>query len=149
MMEFDSEADRDARLLIVDDNADITDILEEVGLEAGFSVKSAHSLGALKSVYPPFNPGVILLDLGLGGEEDGDEEPDSDDDGLKALQYLSAENCKARILIISGMSRRKRELTQYQGQGLNLRVIGHLPKPFDVDAVEQTLVKLREKGLCS
>ncbi|MEX2468324.1 MAG: response regulator [Pseudohongiellaceae bacterium] len=146
MMEFDSNAERDARLLIVDDNADITDILEEVGLDAGFSVKSAHSLSELKDSYADFSPGVILLDLGLGGEADIDE-PGSDDDGLKALQYLSAEGCKARILIISGSSRRKRELTQYQGQGLNLRVIGHLPKPFDVDTVEQTLVKLREKGL--
>lgn len=147
MMEFDSNADRAARLLIVDDNADITSILEEVGLDAGFSVKSAHNLKELKSAYPDFNPGVILLDLGLGGEADIDDEAGSDDDGLKALQYLSKESCKARILIISGSSRRKRELTQYQGQGLNLRVIGHLPKPFDVDAVEQTLVKLREKGL--
>ena len=148
MMESENTIDLDARLLIIDDNPDITDILEEVGQEAGFEVRCAHDLEAMKVAYTEFDPLVILLDLGLGGDDSDDDEMLADgDDGLKVLQYLSEQQSQASIVIISGMSRRKRELTQYQGQDLNLRVLGHLPKPFDIDNVQETLVKLRHSSV--
>jgi CheY-like chemotaxis protein len=138
MIDFDSGVLNDDRLLVIDDNEDIADILEEVGLDAGYSVQSAHKPDQVKKIYQEFNPTVIFLDLGL--IEDGSG---YGDEGLDVLRYLSEQKCKARIVIISGKSRRKRELTQIQGQGLHLSMVGHISKPFDIDKIELMLIKMR------
>jgi len=143
MIDFDSGALNDDRLLIIDDNEDIADILEEVGLDAGYSVQSVYDPAQVQKAYADFDPTVIFLDLGL---VDDDLERGFGDEGLDVLRFLADQHCKARIVIISGKSRRKRELTQIQGQGLHLSMMGHISKPFDIDGIEAMLVKLRSSG---
>lgn len=143
-IDFEPEASPGARLLVIDDQPEMTAILEELGQEAGYEVRTAHRLAEIQSVYDEFKPTVILLDLSLG--EGGLVESSAyADDGLEVLKLLSEWGCTAKIFIVSGMSRRKRELTQLQGQKLNLSVIGHISKPFNVDSVEELLVKARSR----
>lgn len=143
MIDFDSGALNDDRLLIIDDNEDIADILEEVGLDAGYSVHSVYAPGQVEKAYGEFNPTVVFLDLGLVGDS---QEQGFGDEGLDVLRFLADQHSKARIIIISGKSRRKRELTQIQGQGLHLSMMGHISKPFDIDRIEAMLLKLRSSG---
>lgn len=140
MIDFDAGAPNDDRLLIIDDNADIADILEEVGLDAGYSVRSVYDPALVQRIYQDFDPTVIFLDLGLVDDE---QQHGFGDEGLDVLRFLAEQKCKARIVIISGKSRRKRELTQIQGQGLHLAMMGHISKPFDIDRIESMLLKMR------
>lgn len=143
MIDFDSGALNDDRLLIIDDNEDIADILEEVGLDAGYSVHSVYDSSQVEKAYREYEPTVIFLDLGLVGDE---QQPGYGDEGLDVLRFLAEQRCKARIVIISGKSRRKRELTQIQGQGLHLAMMGHISKPFDIDRIESMLVRFRSSS---
>lgn len=143
MIDFDAGALNDDRLLIIDDNEDIADILEEVGLDAGYSVHSVYDPAQVEKAYGDFNPTVIFLDLGL---VDDDLQHGFGDEGLDVLRFLADQKCKARIVIISGKSRRKRELTQIQGQGLHLNMMGHISKPFDIDRIEAMLLKMRRSA---
>ncbi len=138
VMEADPDSLNKPKLLIVDDNPAIVEILKEVGEDAGYHVASAQDQHEVKEVYPTYLPQVIFLDLGLdeGTEGVGDE-------GLEVCKFLSREKCRSKIFIVSGMSRRKRELTTLQGQHMNLQVVGHIPKPFDIEEIEKQLVKLR------
>lgn len=131
------------RLLIIEDEEGIRDILAELGQEAGYVVREAEALAAAKSAYHDFSPQLIILDLGLAAEPGHD--PAEGDEGFQMLEFLAESQCEARIVIISGMSRRKRELNQVRGQGMNLKVIGHIPKPFDIDVVQKLLTDIRQR----
>lgn len=140
LIDFDSGVLNEDRLLIIDDNEDIADILEEIGLDAGYSVNSVYKPELVQTTYREFKPTVIFLDLGLIEDEFS---KGFGDEGLDVLRFLSEEKSKARIVIISGKSRRKRELTQIQGQNLHLQMVGHVSKPFDIEKIELMLIRLR------
>ena len=53
------------RLLCVDDNEDITDLLEELGEEAGYDVRTVNQFELITQEIESFNPSVIFLDLNL------------------------------------------------------------------------------------
>ncbi|HAJ76393.1 MAG TPA: hypothetical protein DCM64_08040 [Gammaproteobacteria bacterium] len=130
------------RLLLVDDSKEITDILEEVGIDAGYQVCSVNKFESIIPQFRQFDPTVIFLDLNLGPAEvaETDETPR---EGLEILKYLSAANSRAKIVIVSGLSRRTRELNQLLGRDLNLHMLGGIPKPFDIKNVEEVLLKLK------
>lgn len=142
-MESEATEAGQPRLLIIEDEVDISDILAELGQEAGFAVRESSGIETAKAAYQEFSPSLIILDLGLAAEPDHD--PAEGDEGLQMLKFLAESSCEARIVIISGMSRRKRELNQVRGQGMNLKVIGHIPKPFDVDVVQNLLSDIRQR----
>ncbi|MEQ9021569.1 MAG: response regulator, partial [Pseudomonadales bacterium] len=79
--EAESEALNKPKLLIVDDNPAIVEILSEVGNEAGYHVASASNREEVEQIYPRYLPQVIFLDLGL--EEDSD---DLGEDGLQVCK---------------------------------------------------------------
>ena len=141
-VEQNPEAQNKPKLLVLDDNPAIVEILREVGDDAGYQVSTAKDQKEFESLYPTFLPQVIFLDLGLNESED-----DFGETGLEVIKFLSREKCRSKIFIISGMSRRKRELTTLQGQNMNLQVVGHIPKPFDIEDIERQLVRLRLTSL--
>lgn len=71
-MGSDSVSHQFRKLLIVDDNKDITDIIEEVARVAGYDVVSVYDFKELKDSHRKFEPGLIFLDLDLGLDEDMD-----------------------------------------------------------------------------
>lgn len=145
MMEFDSKSAQQPRLLIIEDEAGISEILVELGSEAGYQVEEAGSVAAAQEKFATFEPNVIILDLSLAGEN-GDAGDSDGNESLELLEYFAEAGSTAKILIISGKSRRKRELIQMRGQDMKLRVIGHIPKPFDVDMVQSLLADLSRSG---
>jgi len=139
----DQQGSSTHRLLLVDDNREITDILEEVGIDAGYQVRSVNEFNSIIPLIKQFDPTVIFLDLNLGpsGDQETEEIPR---EGLEILKYLSAVTSRAKIVIVSGLSRRTRELNQLMGRDLNLHMVGSIPKPFDIKNVEQVLLKLKQ-----
>jgi len=130
------------KLLCVDDNADITALLEELGEEAGYEVRVVNQFELITQEIDSFNPSVIFLDLNLGPSDVFDDK-EIPREGLEILKYLASGKSLAKIVIISGMSRRTRELNSYLGRDLELHVVGSLSKPFRADSVVDLLEKLK------
>ena len=72
--------------------------------------------------------GVILLDLVM---------PEMD--GIEILRLLGERNCKARIVLMSGINIRVIETAKKLAQSLGLNVIGHLQKPFPISQLQEML----------
>lgn len=130
------------RLLCVDDNEDITDLLEELGEEAGYDVRTVNHFELITQEIESFNPSVIFLDLNLG-PNDVFNDTEIPREGLEILKYLASSKSLAKIVIVSGMSRRTRELNHYLGRDLELHVVGSISKPFNADSVVNLLEKLK------
>ena len=130
------------RLLCVDDNTDITDLLEEIGEEAGYDVRSVNEFELITQEIESFNPSVIFLDLNLG-PNDVFEDKEIPREGLEILKFLASSKSLAKIVIVSGLSRRSRELNRYLGRDLELHVVGSISKPFQADSVVKLLEKLK------
>ena len=130
------------KLLIIDDNKDITDILEEVARVADFEVACVNEPGEIASSYRSFSPDLIFLDLDLGVDSDIDLS-EKGFDGVNVFQFLSANNCTATIVLISGMGNEKLKLTQEIGKELGLDVIGGIEKPFSIEKIDKLLLNLK------
>lgn len=119
------------RILIIDDEVPITELIAEVGKTAGFDVATVSNTADITRRYNEFAPQCVFLDLDLG-----------DRDGVEVLQYLSIAECDAKIFIMSGMEPAIRENTRQIGLQMNLDIAGILPKPFRIEDILKLLATL-------
>ena len=131
------------RLLLIDDSKGITDILEEISSDAGYDVRSVNQYEFIIQEIELHVPTVIFLDLHLGPADHLESDEEIPREGMEILKYLSTSRSKAKIVIVSGLSRRTRELNQYLGRDLDLHVVGSISKPFNIKNVQEILEKLR------
>ena len=130
------------KLLIIDDNKDITDIIEEVARVAGYDVIAVNEFREVKKVYREFLPDLIFLDLDLGLDSDMDMS-EKGYDGLAVFDFLSQSESRSMIVLISGMDKEKIKTTKNIGKEMNLNVVGSFSKPFSIDRIDQLLLKLK------
>jgi EAL domain-containing protein (putative c-di-GMP-specific phosphodiesterase class I)/CheY-like chemotaxis protein len=71
---------------------------------------------------------VILLDLVM---------PEMD--GIEILRLLGERNCRARVILMSGINIRVIETAKKLAESLGLTVIGHLQKPFPIGQLQEML----------
>lgn len=141
-MSSDSVSHQFRKLLIVDDNKEITDIIEEVARVAGYDVVAVNDFREVKDAYRKFEPDLIFLDLDLGLDEDMDMS-EKGYDGLAVFNFLSSIESRSMIVLISGMGKDKIKLTKNIGKEMNLNVVGSFSKPFSIDRIDQLLLKLK------
>lgn len=131
------------RLLVIDDNKGITDVISELGTEQGFEVICINEYDKVRQVYREADPDYIILDLDLGMDKDL-EIAERGFDGLAIIQFLAEEGCRAKIVIVSGSEKDKRDITTKIGRELELNVVGSMGKPFRVALMEEVLSKLKK-----
>jgi len=102
-------------LLIVDDDQDIVELLQRYFSGQGFQVSSAADGSAMRAVLDSRRVDVVLLDLGLPGE-----------DGFVLTRYLR-ERCKVALIIITGRGDSVDRVV-----GLELGADDYVTKPFDL-----------------
>ncbi len=78
------------RIVVVDDDADLRELLERFLGAAGCEVRTAHNAVTAHAVVRAFGPDVVLLDLNLGG-----------DDGRAVASALRAQGYRNRIVLLS------------------------------------------------
>ena len=130
------------KLLIVDDNKDITDLIEEVARVAGNDVAAVNDFRELKETYRNFLPDLIFLDLDLGLDSDMDMS-EKGYDGLAVFNFLVEVESRSMIVLISGMDIEKIRLTKNIGEEMNFNVVGSFSKPFSIERIDQLLLKLK------
>jgi len=95
------------KLLIVDDNSDIRQQLKW-GLGEEYSVQFAADTNSGLAIFKKFQPGVVLLDLGLPPHEHTSEE------GFRCLAEMLSLNPHVKIIMLTGNSERENALRAIQ-----------------------------------
>ena len=110
------------RILVVDDDPTIADMLEQTLLQEGYSAKkTTHSLRMFDEVRE-FHPHLILLDLMMPYLDGSDE--------LRLLA-LHPDTANTRVIMVTADVNAKRREAEYQAMGVTTVVT----KPFDLHYV--------------
>lgn len=120
---------RVGKLLVIDDDKDIGELVSECARELGLACQATTDPAAFQKLFAA-DTTLILLDLMM---------PEMD--GIEVLRMLGEMRCKAGIVLMSGISTRVIETASKLAQTLGLRVIGHLQKPFRLAELEAILKK--------
>jgi two-component system phosphate regulon response regulator OmpR len=102
------------RILVVDDDADIRDMLTEFLSGSGFEVRAVESSAAMREELKRQVPDVVLLDIGLPGE-----------DGLSLARYVR-EHHDIGIVMVTGAGELVDRIV-----GLEIGADDYVAKPFD------------------
>lgn len=121
----------EAKLLVVDDEPNIVELLSMSLRYAGFEVATAQNGREAVTVTQQFRPDVILLDVML---------PDLD--GFHVLKRLRGEGSKIPVLFLTA-----RDATEDKVTGLTIGADDYVTKPFSLEEViARVRVALRRAG---
>ncbi|MGY6501457.1 MAG: response regulator transcription factor [Acidimicrobiales bacterium] len=123
--------DRPTRILVVDDEENITFLLDATLRHFGFDVRVASTGRAALSAITEFAPHLVLLDVML---------PELD--GFEVVRRLRADGHQVPVLFLTA-----RDATEDVVRGLTLGGDGYVRKPFSVEElVAQVQAVLRRQG---
>jgi len=103
-----------ATILVVDDDADIRELLEDYLGDQGYEVIATATADAFRKALAEHEPDVVLLDVGLPGE-----------DGLSLARHVR-EHFNVGIIMVSGAGETVDRII-----GLEVGADDYLAKPFD------------------
>ncbi len=104
-------------ILIVDDNADIRNILNELILDAGYKTRMAANYNQALSEIDKKMPDVAILDVKLDK---------GDNDGIELLSHIKSKNKDVPVIIITGHANIEMAINS-----LKLGAFEFIEKPFD------------------
>lgn len=115
------------RLLIVDDEPDVMEVLKAVGESRGWLVRAVADSRTAADVAREFGPDRIIMDIVM---------PEMD--GFEVLDRLAVQGCGAEILLLSGFSGLYGKLASAVGAAAGLRV-AFAAKPIALGALDSFL----------
>ena len=130
-------------ILIIDDNADIRSILDELLTDAGFKTRLAANYNQALSEIDKNLPDVAIIDVKLDK---------GDNDGIQLLEHIKTKNSDVPVIIISGHANIEMAINSLKSGAFEF-----IQKPFDKDrllnfvnrAVENFNLKKENKALNS
>ena len=128
-------------ILIVDDNADIRNILNEMIIDAGYKTRLAANYDQAINEINKKIPDVAIFDVKL-------DKGDSDNNGIKLLSYIKSKSKDIPVIIISGHANIEMAINS-----LKFGAFEFVEKPFDQTrllnfikrAVENINLKMQNK----
>jgi DNA-binding response OmpR family regulator len=121
-------ADREGRILVIDDEPAVCELVRRVAESEGFQVATTGTRDDFIASYDTLVPSYIFLDLIL---------PDAD--GIALLQSLSERGCTAQIVIMSGTHPELLNTSGRLGRSYDLHIAGTLRKPFRANELREAL----------
>jgi DNA-binding response OmpR family regulator len=110
----DEQVTESVQVLVVDDDPGVRDLLDDYLSEQGYGVVAANSAAAARELLNDQTPNVVLLDVGLPGE-----------DGLSLARHIR-ERFDIGIIMISGAGETVDRIV-----GLEVGADDYVAKPFD------------------
>ena len=117
-----------SEILIVDDNADIRNIINELILDAGYKTRLAANYNQALSEIDKKLPDVAILDVKLDK---------GDNDGIELLSHIKSKDKDVPVIIISGHAN-----IEMAVKSLHEGAFEFIEKPFDQ---ERLLILLEEQ----
>ena len=118
------------RVLVIDDDARIGRIVQRVANKLRVDTSVIDNPDLFESTYLRYQPNIIFLDLQMPRL-----------DGVELLRKLAENDCKAAIILMSGMDKSVLETAINFGQSLSLQMVGTLSKPMNIVDLERVLIK--------
>src|SRR3569833_4385793 len=115
------------RIVLIDDDRVVGEIVSGLANSMGLQCAVTRTADEFFQHIGP-DTSVIILDLVMPGM-----------DGIEILRLLGERNCKAHIILMSGINIRVIETAKKLAQSHGLTVIGHLQKPFPIPQLQQML----------
>ena len=115
------------RILVIDDDRVVGEIVSAFAKAMRMHCDVTRSPKEFFDLVGPETT-MILLDLVM---------PEMD--GIEVLRLLGEQECKARIVLMSGINIRVIETAKKLAQTLGLTVVGHLQKPFPLTQLKEVL----------
>jgi EAL domain-containing protein (putative c-di-GMP-specific phosphodiesterase class I)/CheY-like chemotaxis protein len=119
------------RILIVDDEKDVAELLRSAARSLGFLVRTTGDFDSFCDIQPEFDPTVLLLDMEMPGKS-----------ANEYLKVLARQESPARVILTSGIDRRATSRAEMIGAVLGLDMATTLQKPLAIHTVRQALRKL-------
>ncbi len=116
------------RLLIIDDEPDICDLIADIAEAHGFEVASVSNPSHVEEKLQSFQPGAIMMDLVMPGT-----------DGVELLRQLGSTIKGCAIVLMSGHDSRVLNSAKRLGSAHGLNIVATQEKPIDVVALRTTL----------
>lgn len=108
------------RLLLVEDDPDLTDYLYDQLSAVGYAVDVVHNVGDANALMPLFEYALVILDLGL-----------PDGEGLELLKTWRRRDYVVPVLILTG-----RDAWYERVDGLKAGADDYLGKPFHIEELK-------------
>jgi two-component system, OmpR family, response regulator len=112
------------RILVVDDERAITDLVALALKYEGFDVETAATAKAARHAVMDFRPALVVLDVGL-----------PDEDGFTLVQRLVADGINAPVIFLTA-----RDATEEKVHGLTVGGDDYVTKPF---SIEELVARIR------
>ncbi|MBV8060115.1 MAG: EAL domain-containing response regulator [Alphaproteobacteria bacterium] len=112
------------RMLVIDDEEDICDLIAEIASRRGMEVKTISHPEQVQGLVTAFAPEMIMLDLMMPGT-----------DGVELLRMLAETSKTTKICLMSGSDTRVLNSARRLGSAHGLEVIAALEKPITVAAL--------------
>ena len=112
-----------AKILVIDDNSAVVDILATCLGGEGHTVLSALTSDEGLKLVVLFRPDLVLLDVALPGMN-----------GIEVLKRIRSINPIARVIMVTGNTD-----PQLARQALELGAVAYIDKPFDFDYLKRVV----------
>lgn len=123
------------RLLVIDDEADICELIADVAETRGFETKTVSNPDEVEGLLSSFKPNAIMLDLMMPGT-----------DGVELLRNFGDSIKGCAVVLMSGHDARVLNSARRLGSAHGINVIGTQEKPIDITALRTTLDMLASAG---
>ena len=120
----DDAVSEPTRVLVVDDERAITDLVSMALKYEGFRVQTADTARAARHAVMDFRPDLMVLDVGL-----------PDDDGFTLVQRLVSDGVKVPVIFLTA-----RDATEEKVRGLTIGGDDYVTKPF---SIEELVARIR------
>jgi EAL domain-containing protein (putative c-di-GMP-specific phosphodiesterase class I)/FixJ family two-component response regulator len=119
------------RVLIIDDEEDICDIIAEIATRRGLDVRTLSNTAKATAVLGEFPPDFVMLDLMMPGT-----------DGVELLRLLAEHAKGAKLCLMSGSDARVLNSARRLGSAHGLDVIAAMEKPLDMQLLNKLFDQL-------
>lgn len=120
------------RLLVVDDQVEITDLIREIAGAEGYDVHTLNQSSQFFDRFEQIGPDVVCIDIHM-----------PDVDGIEILRWLSNANAASRVVILSGGDPLFTKVAERIGEAASLD-IHTLVKPFSLSDFREILREVPE-----
>lgn len=120
------------RLVVIDDEANICELIKDVAEGIGFDVWTTTAAEGFKANIGESVHDAIVLDLNM-----------PEFDGIEILRYLGEAKCLAGVVLVSGSDTRVLTTASRLGVSYGLNMLGTLQKPIKVADLEKTLEQVK------
>lgn len=121
-----------ARILVIDDNPAVVDILVTLLGEEGYRVSGAVTRDEGLKLFILSHPDLVLLDIALPGRSNG----------IEVLKRIRSISPTTRVIVVSGMADPVRAR-----QALELGALAYVDKPFDLAYLKRVVAMALRGGV--